>query len=175
MKKNILVFGLISGLIISTFMAFSTAYCYNTADYDSSMLLGYASMVVAFSFIFVGVKNFRDKLNQGAISFGQAFKMGLLITLVSSTMYVIVWAVEYYYFIPDFMDSYIAHTLKEAEAGGASSAEIEQKVTEMDMYKEWYKNPVLVVLLTYSEVFPIGLIISVITALLLKRKPQQTE
>jgi len=127
-------------------------------------------LIVAFSFIFIGIKNFRDKYNNGTISFGKAFKIGLLITLVASTIYVGTWLVDYYLFKPGFIDKYTTCVLKKAETDGASQVELDKKAAEMANFKEMYKNPVFVVLISYAEVFPIGLIISVISALLLKRK-----
>jgi len=79
---------------------------------------------------------------------------------------------DYYLFIPDFIDRYTLHVLKNAKADGASAAEISKKAAEMANFKEMYKNPLFVVLITYAEVFPIGLLISLISALILKRKPR---
>ena len=98
MKKNVLVFGLIAGLVVSVFMGASMIYMNNNSDAShgtSSIVVGYLSMLIAFSLIFVAVKNYRDKQNGGVISFGKAFKMGLLISLIASTMYVIMWAFVY--------------------------------------------------------------------------------
>jgi hypothetical protein len=170
MKKNVLVFGLISGLIVTAMMLYSATKCYTDDNFEGSMVLGYTTMVVAFSMIFVGVKNFRDKFQNGEITFGKAFKMGLYISLVASTIYVAVWLVDYYLFIPDFMDKYTAHVLKQFKSSGASVAEINQKTAEMAGYKEMYKNPVYVVLFTYLEILPVGLVISLLSALILKRK-----
>jgi len=133
------------------------------------MWLGYSSMLVAFSFIFVGIKNERDKHSGGYISFGKAFKVGLYIALVASSVYVVTWLIEYYMFIPDFMDKYIAHVLREATKDGATAAELKSKKDEMAMYVNMYKNPLGVIVLTYLEVLPIGLIISLIAAAILKR------
>ena len=169
MKKIILICGLISGFILTAMMVVSTTMCYVNDNFESNMALGYASMVLAFALIFVGIKNYRDKYNDGIVSFGKAFKIGLYITLIASSMYVIVWLIDYYLFIPDFMDKYTAHVLKEAKNAGASPTELVTKTQELEQYREMYKNPVLVVLLTYLEVFPIGLIISLICALLLKK------
>ncbi|RYE13747.1 MAG: DUF4199 family protein [Sphingobacteriaceae bacterium] len=72
MKKIVIVFGLISGLIVTSLMIINVVKCYHNEDFESSMVLGYASMLLAFSFIFVGVKSFRDKHNNGIISFGKA-------------------------------------------------------------------------------------------------------
>ncbi|GGI29322.1 DUF4199 domain-containing protein [Pedobacter mendelii] len=170
MKKIVIVFGLIAGLIVSALMLFSIANCYNSADFESSMFLGYASMLLAFSFIYVAVKNYRDKYNDGIVSFGKAFRIGLYISLIASTFYVIVWLIDYYVFVPDFMDKYTTHVLLEAKKAGASPSAMALKVKEMDDYKEMYKNPFFVVLLTYTEILPIGLIVSLICALIIKRK-----
>lgn len=170
MKKIVIVFGSISGFIVTAMMVYAASLCYTSAEFESSMVLGYAAMILAFSLIFVGIKNFRDKHNEGVITFGNAFKIGLYITLIASTMYVVVWLIDYYLFIPDFMDKYSAHMLKEAEAGGATQPELETKAAEMADFKEMYQNPVFVVLITYSEIIPVGLVVSLIGALILKRK-----
>src|SRR4249919_3549917 len=99
MKRNSLVFGTISGVIISAFMGVSMAImsC-GSGDMDggsSSMIIVFSAMAVAFSFIFVGVKNYRDKQNGGIITFGKAFLLGCMISLIASTLYVLTWAVEF--------------------------------------------------------------------------------
>ncbi|RYY31330.1 MAG: DUF4199 domain-containing protein, partial [Sphingobacteriaceae bacterium] len=77
MKKTVLVFGLIAGLVVSVLMGANLILCYNKSNFEGNILLGYATMLVAFSFIFVGIKNYRDKNNGGSITFGKAFKIGL--------------------------------------------------------------------------------------------------
>ncbi|WP_221391722.1 DUF4199 domain-containing protein [Dyadobacter sp. NIV53] len=170
MRRNVIVCGLISGIILAGFMVVVTSICYQNEDFQSSMVLGYSSMILAFSLIFVGVKNLRDKFNNGFITFGKAFRIGIYITLIASTMYVLAWVIDYYLFIPDFMDKYTAHVMREIKAAGADQMEIDKKAAEMLDYKEMYKNPLLVLLLTYMEVIPVGLVVSLISALILKRK-----
>ena len=174
MKKNVIVFGLIAGVIASVLMVISMARCSSDANFEHSMLIGYASMVLAFAFIFVGIKNYRDKYNNGSITFGKAFKTGLYISLIASTMYVITWLIDYYVFIPDFMDKYVAHMLKEAKDSGASAAELTKQANELAYNQQLYKNPIMVVLFTYLEILPVGILVSLIAALILKRKPKQT-
>ena len=170
MKKNVWVFGLISGLIITALMVYSVINCYSNPHFKENEVLGYTGMLVAFSFIFVGIKNYRDRYNNGIISFGRAFKMGLFISLLASTFYVATWLVEYYVFFPDFMDKYGAHMINRAKADNLSPAAFDKKVAQVNSMKAWYKNPVMVILITYMEVLPVGLVISVISALLLKKK-----
>jgi hypothetical protein len=170
MQKIIFRYGLMAGLIVAAWMVGAIALCYTLDNFEGNMLLGYASMLLAFSFIYVAVKKYRDQQNSGIISFGKAFSVGLLITSVASTLYVAVWLVDYYVFIPDFLEKYTAHVLQVAQAQGASSTELAAKAKEMDQYKEMYKNPLLVILLTYTEILPVGLLVSLFSALLLKRK-----
>jgi hypothetical protein len=169
MKRTVLIFGSIAGLIVTALMVYSTISCYRNADFEGNMLLGYASMLLAFSFVFVGIKSYRDNYNQGVITFGKAFRVGLFITLIASSMYVIIWLIDYYVFIPDFMDKYVAHVLRELKADGASPTEVAKKQAELATYADLYKSPFWVILLTYTEVLPIGLIISLISAWILRR------
>ena len=162
MKKTIIICGLIAGLIVTSWM-FATMAGINI---QGSMLLGYTTMLVAFSLIFVAIKNARDKYGDGIISFGKGFKIGLLITLVASTIYVIVWMIDYHYFIPDFYEKYTSQAIANLKAHGASAAEIQKNVEEAKAYN----NPLFVTLMTYMEILPVGLLISIIAALVLKRK-----
>lgn len=166
MKRNVIVFGIIAGVIVTAMMMFSTVRGYLAQNWDYGVVIGYTSMVLAFSLIFVGVRNYRDKFNEGAISFGKAFRIGLYITLIASTMYVIAWLICYYLFIPDFMDRYAEYMLSQS----AGTEEASKKMQEIESWRELYKSPVWVILLTYMEILPVGLIISLICALILKRR-----
>ncbi|HTF80408.1 MAG TPA: DUF4199 domain-containing protein [Cytophagales bacterium] len=170
MKKIVTIYGLLAGAIVTSVMVYSIAKSYAQENFDSGMLLGYASMVIAFSFIFVGVKKYRDNHVQGQFSFGKAFLIGMYISLIASTLYVIVWMLYYYFVIPDFMDRYCAYMLKDAQSNGSSAEALKVKAEEMDRFKQMYKNPIWVVLLTYSEILPVGLLMSVIAALVFKKK-----
>lgn len=174
MKRIILIHGLITGVIITAMMLYAVSMCYSNNDFEPNAVAGYAAQILAFSLIFVGVRTFRNKYNDGVISFGKALKIGLYITLIASSMYVGVWLIDYYLFVPDFMDQYTAFVLKQAKSGGAGEAELSKKAAEMAKFKEMYKNPLFVILISYLEIIPVGLVVSLITALLLKRKlPQQ--
>ncbi|MCD8738976.1 DUF4199 domain-containing protein [Mucilaginibacter roseus] len=169
MKKYVITFGVIAGIIVSAMMVYSITSCYNSLDFEGSEVIGYSSMIIAFSFIFVAIKNYRDKISAGIISFGKAFRIGLLITLVASTIYVLVWLVYFYNFVPDFMDKYTAHAIQQAKESGLSAIELKDQTEQISGMSKMYKNPLFVVLFTYMEIMPVGLIISVIAALILKR------
>ncbi len=175
MKKNILVFGTISGVIISTFMGISMAVmsC-GSGDMDgglSSMIIGFSAMAVAFSFIFVGIKNYRDKQNAGSITFGKAFILGFMISLIASTLYVITWGVEFHFFLPDFIDKYSALQVKQLKESGTSGAAFDEALKNIESTSYNYKhNPFFFAMYTYMEILPVGILITLISALILRRK-----
>ncbi len=173
MKKNILIYGLIAGLVVSALMLSSVNYlshCEGNIDWDTSMLIGYASMLIAFSLVYVGIRNYRDKYNAGTISFGKAFKTGMLMVLIASTIYVVAWLIDYFFFIPDFMEKYATHTLDELKTSGASQIEIKKQTKDMENFAIMYKNPFFNAMMTYAEILPVGLIVTLISSLILKRK-----
>jgi amino acid transporter len=170
MKKTVLTYGLIAGAIVTAFMIYGTYSYYNNPDFKGSEVLGYSGMLVAFAFVFIGIKSFRDKQNDGIITFGKALKIGSLIAFMASCIYVGVWLIEYYCFFPDFMDKYAASAIEKLKASNISTIELKIKTDEMNMYREWYKSPLMVILMTFMEILPLGLIVAVISSLLLKRK-----
>ena len=167
MKKNIIIYGLIAGIVVSILMLFSAN---NITDFDTSLVVGYASMLIAFSLVFVGIRNYRDKYNVGVISFGKAFKIGIMIVLIASTIYVIAWLIAYFYFEPDYLEKYSAKMLDKLKESGASQIEIDNKTKEMANFARMYKNPFFNAMMTYTEILPVGLIVTLISSLILKRK-----
>lgn len=165
MKKNVLVYGTIIGVILCINMVLMVNIVYNKPEVKANDFVGYAAMVVMFSLIYFGIRNYRNKQLEGFISFGKAFKTGALIALVASTIYVVIWLFYYYLFVPDFIDAYTQRVLNTC-----SPDDLEAKTKEMANFKEMYKNPLFVVLITYSEVLPVGLVIALISALILKKK-----
>jgi hypothetical protein len=166
MKKSILVFGGIAGLLVSLFVI-TMASLPNTPH---SVVVGYSAMIIGFSLIFVGVRNFRDKWNGGRITFGKALLVGLGIAGIGSTIYVLAWLVDFYVFVPHFMDQYATQMIAKARASNLSPADLDKKIAGIRAMGEMYKSPVFVVLFTYLEVLPVGVGISLLSALILKRK-----
>jgi hypothetical protein len=176
MKRTVIIYGLIAGAVVSAFMsttmlltANDTLHCTSTM----SMVIGYLGMLIAFTFIFVAIKTHRDKQNNGTISFGKAFGMGLLISLIASTLYVVTWAIVYSNFLPDFMDKYSATMIDQAKAS-LSGAALQAKIDEINKAKEMYATPLGFTLFTYAEILPVGILVSLIAALVLKRKKLKT-
>jgi hypothetical protein len=163
MKNNIFKNGILGGIIVSIVMISMIYYMKTNPGQEPNAIVGFSSML-AFIFVIFGIKQER-KINNGIITFKRAFLTGLGISFVISTIYVLVWLVIYYNFFPDFMDQYSEMVLK-----NANPEELSVKTFEMNQMKEWYKNPLMIILLTYMEIFPIGIVVSLIGALIFKKK-----
>jgi hypothetical protein len=170
MKKNVLVFGGISGVISVLWFLIALTFLPMDAHMTYGMYLGYASMIIANAFLVVGVKNYRDKYNHGVITFGKAFKVGILISLVGATVYVGTWLIYFYTSGTNFLEVYSECMTKELIDSGASVQEIAKQTAEMKEFTIMYQNPFVNAAFTYAEILPMGILFTLITALVMKRK-----
>src|SRR5712671_2442107 len=171
MKKTILVFGLISGAI-SSLMMVATVPFVDRIGFDKGVFVGYTAIVLSFLLVYFGIRSYRDNVGNGQITFGKAFAVGLGITLISCIFYVVTWEILYFNFLPDFMDKYGTHMIEKLKASGAGPAAIQAQIEQVKKYKEIEDNPLLNAAMTFIEPFPIGLAITLISAAVLRRKPQ---
>jgi hypothetical protein len=169
MKKTVLTFGLISGVIISVLMGGSLFFADRLGS-GHSMILGYTIMVASFLLVYFGIRSYRDNTLAGEISFGRAFACGILITLITTACYVVMWEVLYFNFMPHFMDSYFAAQIQQVRSAGLDSASTAAKVTAIQHSQQLYQNPLVNIAYTIIEPLPVGLIITLISAALLRRK-----
>ena len=169
MKKYVLIFGLMSGAI-AALMMFVTIPLIGRVPFEYLAVLGYTTFVACFLMVFFGIRSYRDNVAGGTITFGRAFKVGILITLISCGIYVITWEFIYPRFLPNFLDQYSNYMVEKKRAQGATQEELNQTIQENEQFKEWYKNPLLRYAMTMMEAFPVGLLITFISALILRRK-----
>lgn len=169
MKKTVLTFGLISGLIISVLMD-SSLLLADKIGSGHSMMIGYTIMVASFLLIYFGVRSYRDNNLGGQISFGRAFGCGILIALITTVCYVATWEVLYFNFMPHFMDGYFAAQIHKVESSGLAPAAIAAQVASIRRSQELYQNPFVNMAYTFIEPLPVGLIITLISAAVLRRK-----
>ena len=170
MQKVVLTFGLIGGLILTVTMLVAFQF-HEQIGFDRGVYVGYTSMVLAFLMVYFGVQSYRDNVAGGSVTFGQAFKVGLLISLVIMACYVVVWEVTYFNFMPDYLDQYTAYALEQARLSGASADAIAAQAEEMRKFGELYKNNLLVnIAFTLLEPLPVALVFTLLTAGVMSRK-----
>jgi len=171
MRKIVLTYGLIAGAILSLMML-GTAPFQEQIGFDKGAVIGYTTMVLAFLMIFFGVRSYRDNVAGGSVGFGRALGVGLLITAVASACYVATWQLVYYRLAPDFLDKYAAYAIENAKKSGATDAAIVAKTKEMAEFSEMYKNPLFNVAITFLEPLPVGVVFSLVTAVVFGRRRQ---
>lgn len=168
MKKTVLTFGLISGVIMAALM-FGTIPFMHKIGFSRGMVIGYTTMVLAFLLVFFGIRSYRENVGDGRISFGRALGVGLLIMLITCACYVISWEIIYFNFMPDFAEKYAAFIIEDERAHGASQAELTAKMEEMKKFREMYSNIFINIAFTLLEPLPVGIIMALISALILRR------
>jgi len=169
MKKTVVTFGLISGAIASVLMIGTMLFA-DKIGFDRGYVLGYTTIVLSLLLVYFGIRSYRDEVGGGAITFGKAFAVGILITVISCLFYVATWEVLYFKFMPDYMDKYGAHMVEKLRASGASDSAILAKTQEVKKYKEMYDNPLINAAMTFIEPFPVGLLITLLSAAALRKK-----
>jgi hypothetical protein len=165
MKKIILLFGVVIGALLSTNAIIHMNMMYTNPDYKGNDVLGYATLIIIFSLIYVGVRKYRNNYLDGKISFTQALKEGALACFVASTVYVMIGLFYYYVFAPDFIDVFTDYMIKHS-----APDQVEATTAQMASFKEMYKNPLFSIFISYMEVLPIGMIVALVSAFLVKKK-----
>jgi hypothetical protein len=169
MEKTVLVFGLIGGVVISALMLITIPFA-TRIGFDKSEFVGYTVMVLSFLMVFFGIRSYRENVGGGTITFGRAFAIGALITVITSVFYVLTWEIMYFKFLPTFASDYANYAVAKLRASGASQQLIDAKLLEMKQMKQMLDNPFLNALISFVEPLPVGLLITLVSALILRKK-----
>jgi len=168
MKRIVLKYGFISAALSSAMMLATVPFLHKLG-FDKGAIVGYTAIVVSFLLVFFGVRSYREA-NGGRLSFGRGFLVGLLITLISCAGYVVTWEVIYYNWMPDFADKYSAYSIEHLKASGASQEAVDARAREMEDLKRMLDNPLMNAAMTFTEPFPVGLVVTLISAAALRKK-----
>lgn len=166
MLRNILTYGTAAGLLVG--IPLSLIVIFGSEHQQYGMLIGYTIMLVGLSVVFVGVKRYRDIDMGGVIGFWKAFGLGLAISFVAGILYVVAWESACAIAGMDFAGSYTAALIAQKKAAGVKGAELAKFIAEMDAFKLQYANPLFRWPMTFVEIFPVGVLVSLITAALLR-------
>lgn len=169
MKNIIYKYGIISGSIIIISAIITIIMVDDSGSFSIAEWLGYLIMIIALSMIFVGIRDYKKK-NDNKIGFKDAFLVGLGISAVASLIYVVGWEIYFNFKGEQFINDYTANSIKELVESGASSNAIEKVKSEMNESMEMYRNMPYRIAITIMEIFPIALIITLISSFILKTK-----
>jgi hypothetical protein len=168
MTAFIVRYGVIAGLIIGVPMMWRMLSAKPGEVPVVGMLVTYLVMIVALTAVFLGIKAYRDKVLGGVIRFLPALVVGLGISAVASVLYVIAWEVSSAYSSFDFVAFYQAYIVDAAKAKGATGAALDQAIADADSFAKMYRNPLYRIPMVFVEMFPVGVIISLISAAVLR-------
>jgi Protein of unknown function (DUF4199) len=169
MKKTVLTFGLISGAVSAAMMLITIPFV-DKIGWEKGEIFGYTTIVLSALLVFFGVRSYRENVGAGRLTFGRGFAVGILITLISSACYVGTWEIVYYKLMPNFAEKYAAHMVERAKASGATQQKVHETERQAQQFKQMYANPAINVAMTFLEVFPIGLVVTLVSAGILRKK-----
>jgi len=168
MKKTIIRYGLYSAISLLVLFILGQIIGKNL-DYSTQEIFGYASMILSLLFVFFGIRHFRDQHNNGNLKFGKGLILGLLISLIAAIAFGIIDIIYIKYINPDFVTEYYNHSVEQLKATVPAEL-LESKLQEMESQREMFTNPFISFLVMTFTVFLLGLIISLLSALILQRK-----
>ena len=169
MRKTVLTFGFISGAVSSAMMLLTLPFI-DTIGFDHGEILGYTLIIAALLPVYFGIRSYRDNVAGGIVTFGRALLVGLLISAISCLCYVITWEFIYFKLTPDFGEKFSAYAIEKVRKSGGSPQVIAETTQQMKMFKEMYDRPLVNAAITFLEPFPIGVVVSAISAAVLKKR-----
>lgn len=171
MKNTVLKFGALAGSLLVVLMIVPTFFydMKNTAMYRLSEIIGYISMLLSLCVIFVGMRKYRAQSGD-VMSFGKGLLVGTGIAVVAGIIFGIASAITYAYIHPEFMATYFEYSVNQVKQSGLPPEEIAAKIKEMEAQKAFFTNPWMGGVVMFFTVAPMGFVIAVISALLLRTK-----
>ena len=168
MKSTVIKFGMYSSILLIILFGISFFF-EGVMDFSTSEIFGYVTIVLALSFVYFGIRNYRDAINQGTVSFGKGLKIGVLITLLSSITFGLINVVYTEIINPEFTAEYYEYSIEKYKESLPAEA-FKTKLIELESQKDLFENPLVNFVIMALTVFIIGFIISLISGLILQRK-----
>jgi hypothetical protein len=167
-SRIVLIYGVVAGLVVAVPMVATMLTLTAETAPDNGALYGYLTMIVALTAVFLGVKHYRDKVLGGVVRFVPALLVGLAISAVASVIYAIGWEISLALTGFDFPAAYLREMVEGARASGASAADVERITQQAEGFARLYANPIYRLAITFVEMFPVGAVIALISAALLR-------
>ena len=168
MKKIVLTYGLISGAIAAVLLLAHVPFMH-ALEGTKGLIVGYAGIFLASLLIFFGVRSYRENVGNGKISFGRGLAVGILIAVLSAAGYVAAWEAVYYS-NPGFTDKIFDKQVEDLKAAGAPQAKIDETAQQIEAFKKMYANPLVNIAFTFIEPLPVGILMTLLSAAILRRK-----
>ncbi|MEL7189394.1 MAG: DUF4199 domain-containing protein [Pseudomonadota bacterium] len=167
MLRYSLIFGGIIGVLVIALMTV-TLFALGPDAGNTTVVLGYVTMLAILSLLFIGIKRYRDVEQGGVITFKQGALVGAGIAVIAGLMYTVSWegvlvATEY-----SFIETYTQSQIDAIKAEGLPAGQEATKIADVRESMEQYRNPLFRLPITFIEIFPVGLVVALISAAILR-------
>ncbi len=169
MKQTVFRYGIYAAILIVVLAAFNLFVLAKNADYSTQEAAGYLAILLSMIFVFMGMRHYRDKINGGSLSFGEGLKIGLLITLVPAICFSLFDLLYTEVLNPSWKDDYYNHYIQDLRSS-LTGNDLDAEIKKLEEQREMYDKPLVLFLIMFLTVFVIGIIVSIISALSLRRK-----
>ena len=155
--------------MLAVFMLINTRYISGQMNFKFAEIFGYVTMIVSLSTVFLGIRSYRENMLGGKITLRKAIELGLLITLLASVVYVLSWMIYSSTGTgKEMMEQYYAYAIDTVKAGGGSEEEIQSAIESIERSRRTYSNPLVKIGMSFMEIFPVGLVITLLSAFVLR-------
>jgi hypothetical protein len=168
MKSTVFRYTVYSIIAVLAFNSLHLFFIMPRSSYDTSEFFGYLTMTLSMVFIFFGVKHYRDRVNHGSLRFGEGLKIGLLIALGPSVFFALFDMLYIEVINPSWQDDYFTAYLEKVKADTPPD-QLAAKLKKVEKQREFFSQPAISFLVMFVTIFIIGAIVSIISALTLRR------
>jgi len=168
MKSTVFRYGLYSVIAIVALSAIEMFIIEPNTNFSTSEIAGYLIMLISMIFVFIGIKHYRDHVNNGSLTLGQGLKVGILIVLIPSVAFGLFDLLYTKVINPGWMENYYAKMLENIKKTTAPE-KLDATLKSLQANKELFSNPIMEFLLMALTVFIIGFIVTIISSLTLRR------
>jgi ABC-type sugar transport system permease subunit len=170
MKNTVLKYGMF-GFLTAFILFFMALYFGKGLSFKTQEVLGYATMITSLIFVYFGIKHYKDYELNGEIDFKTAFIVGALISIFAALGFGLMDAIYVAYINPDFMNEYTAYEIGLLEARtDLTPEELNFEKLSVQKQSEAFGSPLVMFFVMTMTVLVIGVIISILSALVLQRK-----
>ncbi len=166
MQKLILRYSIYAALTLIVIGLFNFTVL-SKMSYEVQEIAGYLSIFLSMIFVFLGIKQYRDQINGGKLSFVEGLKVGTLIILIPAIAFGLLDLVYTELINPAWKEQYYTHYLEQYKS--LPAAEFEKMKAQLKAQQDMFSSPGLQFLIMSMTVFVLGMIVTVISSLTLRR------
>jgi hypothetical protein len=170
MKKTVWRYGLYAGLAeLVLFVAIWLLIYVTHISHEVQGNISWANLLLPLVFVYFGIRYYRDRVNNGYISFLGAVKLGLLIVIIPAVSFAIIESVYVLAINPNFYRDISLYDIEQYRKT-LPPAQFALKVKEINEQVALDNNPLFNFVLMVLTVGALGVLATLASALLLFRR-----